>query len=69
MHELAFKVFSDQHSLTSFTAEAGRTYYFRVQIHVESQGENSNIGIDLQPVNADEGKYLVATSPLSVSQP
>lgn len=64
-----FKRLSDQHSLTSFTAEAGKTYFFRVQTHVESEGKASQIWyIDLQPVNADEGKYLIASSPLSVSQ-
>jgi len=65
-----FKRLSDQHSLTSFTAEAGKTYFFRVQIHVEFAGRDNEIWyIDLQPVNADEGKYLIASSPMSVSQP
>jgi len=64
------KRLSDQHSLTSFTAEAGKTYFFRVQAHVESEGSASQVWyIDLQPVNADEGKYLIASSPLSKSQP
>jgi hypothetical protein len=64
------KRLSDQHSLASFTAEAGKTYFFRVQTHVESEGRDSQIwSIDLQPVNADEGKYLIASSPLSVSRP
>lgn len=63
------KRLSDQHSLTSFTAEAGKTYFFRVQVHVESEGRESQIwSIDLQPVNADEGKYLIASAPMSVSQ-
>ena len=65
-----WKRLSDQHALTSFTAEAGKTYFFRVQTHVESEGRESQMWyIDLQPVNADEAKYLIATSPLSVSQP
>jgi len=65
-----FKRLSDQHSLTNFTAEAGKTYFFRVQVHVESEGKESQIWyIDLQPVNPDEGKYLIASSPMSVSQP
>lgn len=64
-----FKRLSDQHSLTSFTAEAGKTYFFRVQTHVESEGRGSEVWyIDLQPINPDEGKYLIASSPLSVSQ-
>jgi hypothetical protein len=66
----AMKRLSDQHSLTSFTAEAGKTYFFRVQTHVEfERPENQIWSIDLQPVNADEGKYLIASSPLSVSKP
>jgi len=66
----ALKRLSSQHSLTSFTAEAGKTYFFRVQTHVESEGRGSGVWyIDLQPVDADEGKYLIASSPMSVSQP
>lgn len=61
---------SSQHSLTSFTAEAGKTYFFRVQTHVESEGHASEVWyIELQPVDPDEGEYLVASSPMSVSQP
>lgn len=61
---------SSQHSLTSFTAEAGKTYFFRVQTHVESTGNASEVwSIELQPVDPDEAKYLIASSPMSVSQP
>jgi hypothetical protein len=64
-----WKRLSSQHSLTSFTAEAGKTYFFRVQTHVESEGRSSEVWfIDLQSVNPDEANYLLATSPLSVSQ-
>lgn len=63
------KRLSEQHSLTSFTAEAGKTYFFRVQTHVESEGGGSQVWyIDLQPVNIDEAQYLIATSPLSMAQ-
>jgi hypothetical protein len=56
-------------SLTSFIAEAGKTYFFQVRVHVESEGRESQIWyIELQPINADEGRYLVASSPLSVFQ-
>jgi hypothetical protein len=65
-----FKRLSGQHSLANFTAEAGKTYFFRVQTHVESEGRNSEVWyIELQPVNPDEGKYLIDSSPLSVSHP
>jgi len=64
-----WKRLSDQHSLTSFIAEAGKTYFFQVRVHVESEGRESQIWyIELQPINVDEGRYLVASSPLSVFQ-
>jgi len=64
------KSLSDQHSLTSFTAEAGKTYFFRVQAYEQFEGGKGQFWtIDLQPVDADEGKYLLASAPLSVSQP
>jgi hypothetical protein len=68
-----WKQLSSQHSFTSFTAEAGKTYFFRVMVGFQSYtpGPSSTANsvvcsIDLQPVNPDEGKYLIASSPLSV---
>lgn len=64
---------SRQISLFGFTAEAGKVYYFRARI---SGGPASSFdphaldfgsAIDLDPVNEDEGKMLVAISPYSVS--
>jgi hypothetical protein len=63
-------------SLANFTAESGRVYYFRAR----TTGGPSAIGdgklqaaagasIDLELVNSDEGKLLVASSALSVSHP
>ena len=64
------KRLSDQHSLTSFTAEAGKTYFFRVQVYEESAGGKGQFWtIDLQPVDADEGNYLLTSAPLSSSKP
>jgi len=52
-------------ALAHFTAEAGKTYYFRTRIFgAENQGL-----IDLEPIDSDQGKYLVASYPLSVSTP
>ena len=65
-----FKRLSDQHSLTSFTAQAGKTYFFRVQVYEESAGGKGQFWtIDLQPVDTDEGNYLLASAPLSLSKP
>jgi hypothetical protein len=51
-------------SLAGFSAEAGKTYYFRVR--VTSQGQHEPPLIDLEQINRDEGMLLVASAPLSV---
>lgn len=66
----AFASRSDQVSLNSFEAVAGKTYYFRLQIWYEA---NMNGGapsmIDLQPVSEDEGIFLVSKAAQSISKP
>jgi len=54
---------SSTHSLANFTADAGEVYYFRARVWASDRRF-----LALDPVNADEGRYLVATSPLSVSR-
>jgi hypothetical protein len=49
-------------SLTSLTAEPGQTYYFRARVMESSP---SVWILDLDPINSDEGRLLVGTSPLS----
>jgi|SRR5580700_9284853 hypothetical protein len=49
-------------SLAMLTAEPGKTYYFRARVIEHSL---SLWTLDLEPVNSDEGRLLVATSPLS----
>ena len=49
--------------LAHFTAEAGKTYYFRTRV---ISGENQLL-LDLDPIDSDQGKYLVDLYPLSVS--
>lgn len=57
-------------SLDTFNAEPGKIYYFRAR--TSASPTNSKAGaeasIDLDLVNEDEGKLLVASSVLSVSQ-
>lgn len=60
-----WKRFSDKAAFASLTADSGKIYYFRARI---LEGEN-NFALDFEPVNEDEGKYLVASSAVSVSQP
>jgi hypothetical protein len=52
-------------ALANFTAEAGHVYYFRVRL-----SESRVIYVfDLDRINSDEGKFLVASSGFSVSHP
>lgn len=52
-------------AFATFTAEAGKVYYFRSRIFPG----HYDYSFDLDPINSDQGKYLVATSPVSVSHP
>jgi hypothetical protein len=52
------------------TAEAGKTYYFRAHITYSRAGEGSaHADLDLEPLDPDEGQFLVASSRLSISRP
>lgn len=51
--------------LANFTAEAGHVYYFRVRLLFA----RSIYSFDLDPINSDQGKFLVASSAFSVSHP
>jgi len=51
--------------LAHFTAEAGKTYYYRTRIVMSRSMEL----LVLEPIDSDQGKYLVAFFPLSVSSP
>ena len=65
-----WKRLSNEKAFNGFTAEPGKVYYFRARIteHGGSTGA-SNFTLDLEPLNGDQGKYLVASSALSAAQP
>jgi len=52
-------------ALAHFTAEAGKVYYFRTRTF----GDKYQALLDLEPVDSDQAKYLIASYPLSVSHP
>lgn len=56
---------SQAFAMASLTAEAGKVYYFRARVF---PGED-NYSFDLDRVDNDEGRFLVAASPYSVSHP
>jgi hypothetical protein len=51
--------------LAHFTAEAGKIYYFR------TRSLHGGVGpyLELDPIDSDEGHYLIASYPLSISHP
>jgi len=58
---------SETTALVSFTAEAGKTYYFRARLMDQN---NSGRGqedwvLDLEPLDSDQGTFLVASYALS----
>jgi len=57
--------FSSFYSLSNLTAVAGRVYYFRTRIWFSDKIPH----LDLDPMNSDEGRYLVAASPFVISHP
>ena len=57
-------------AFAGFTAEPGKVYYFRERITYSSVGGNSaRMNLDLEPINPDEGQYLVASYKASTSHP
>ena len=60
-----FAAISRHVALANFTAEAGKVYYFRMRAIVTQ----TEAFLDLDPVNTDQGRYLVATSKMSESHP
>jgi len=55
-------------AFSRFTAGPGRTYYFRARITYVTYGAGpSNMDLDLEAVDPDEGRFLVASFRLSSS--
>lgn len=52
-------------ALAHFTAEAGKVYYFRTRWF----GNQNQELFDMDAIDADQAKYLIASYPLSVSHP
>jgi Protein of unknown function (DUF2846) len=51
--------------LAHFTAEAGKTYYFRARMI----GEQNQAVFDFGPIDSDQAEYFIDSYPLSVSYP
>jgi len=55
----------DKPQLAHFTAEAGKVYYFRTKAF---EGKYQ-VSLDFDPIDSDQGRFFVASYPLSVSHP
>jgi hypothetical protein len=55
--------FAQRVELAHFTAEAEKVYYYRTRLVLSRSVEL----LELDPMDSDQGRYLVATFPLSVS--
>jgi hypothetical protein len=56
-------------SVAPLNVEAGKVYYYRVNIRHIRTHEIEYHSLDLAPVNEDEGKYLAGSLPLAKSKP
>lgn len=65
-----WKRYANEAAFSSLTADPGKVYYLRARIaEYGASGGASNFSLDLEPLNPDEGKYLVASFAMSASQP
>ncbi|MFZ0771001.1 MAG: DUF2846 domain-containing protein [Candidatus Sulfotelmatobacter sp.] len=62
---LQSSVVAQRVELAHFTAEAEKVYYFRTQLVMSRSVEL----LELDPIDSDQGRYLIASFPLSVSTP
>jgi hypothetical protein len=51
--------------LLHFTAEAGKTYFFRARLI----GEQEQALLDFEPIDSDQAEYLIGIYPVAVSYP
>jgi len=64
------KRFSRLTSLARFSPDPGKIYYFRARIIYSPAGEGSaHASLDLEPVDPDEGQFLVSSFRFSDSHP
>jgi hypothetical protein len=55
----------DRSEFAHFTAEPGKVYFFRTRLVLSRAVEL----LELEPIDSDQGRYLVAIYPLAVSTP
>ncbi|MGA2632649.1 MAG: DUF2846 domain-containing protein [Terracidiphilus sp.] len=61
--DLQTSLYEDRTELAHFRAEAGKVYYFRTRLVTSRSVEL----LELDPLDSDQGSYLISLFPLSVS--
>jgi hypothetical protein len=58
---------SETTGLASFTVEAGKTYYFRARLTDRNNSGKGGVNwaLDLEPIDGDQGQFLIASYGLS----
>jgi hypothetical protein len=62
---LQSSIVADRVELAHLNAEAGKVYYYRTRLILSRSVEL----LELEPIDSDQGKYLIASFPLSISTP
>jgi hypothetical protein len=63
--DLQTSLYWDRTEFAHFSAEAGKVYYYRTRLVTSRSVEL----LELDPIDSDQGKYLIASYPLSASTP
>jgi hypothetical protein len=61
---LQSSIVEDRAEFVHFQAETGQVYYYRTRLVMSKEVEL----LELEPIDSDQGKYLIASYPLSVSR-
>jgi len=59
-------------SALTFTAEAGKAYYFLTRVYAidgHGHGEPDDYSVEFEPIDPAEAQFLISSSPLSISKP
>jgi hypothetical protein len=61
----------DSTGLAGFTAEAGKSYYFRAKLTDRNNSGKGGVqwALDLEPIDSDEGPFLVGSFEVSSARP
>ena len=63
--DLQTSLYEDRTEFAHFRAEAGKVYYYRTRLVMSRSVEL----LELDPIDSDQGRYLIESFPLSVSKP